>query len=137
MVIDFVFQTIRKQIIDNAQLNSIISGRIYPQRVDLESDSNIYPSISYSMIGGFTDLDAYESDMLLLEVIYISDVSVDECLKMYNLFNSTLNKTRYKEEGSSRFFSITQDTLPIDFSGVFGGNILYMYSNTYRVKTIG
>lgn len=137
MVVDFVFQTIRKQALDSAALNSIIGGRLYPQRTDFESDSNTYPYITYSLVGGFPDQDSYEADILLLEVMYVSDKSVDQCYKMYNLFNSTINKQGFKEAGSNRFFSVKQDSIPIDASGVFGGNILYIISNLYEIRTIG
>ena len=137
MVIDFIFQTIRQQALGNSTLNGFIAGRVFPQRADLESDTNQYPSIAYSLVGGFPDIDSYESDVLLLEVMYISDNSVDECYKIYNLFNTTINKQRFKEAGSNRFFSVKEDSKPIDASGVFGNNILYIFSNTYAIRTIG
>lgn len=137
MVIDFVFQKVRETAVNNSTLNSLLGGRVFPQRADLESDTNKYPSIAYSLVGGFPDLDNYETDVLLLEVMYISDKSVDECYKIYNLFNTIINKQRFKEDGSNRFFTIKEDSKPIDASGVFGNNILYIFSNTYIIRTIG
>jgi len=137
MVIDLFFQKIREDVVKSSTLNAVISGRIYPQRVDLEENTSQTPAIYYSLVGGFPDQDNYKSDVFVMETMFISTKSVDECFKMYDLFNELINLKSYKETGSNRSFRIREDSKPLDASGVFGNNIYYIYSNTYSVHTIG
>lgn len=132
-----IIQLLRTDLVNSQAVQALVSTRVYPQRVDLAADTNTYPSITISFIGGIPDRDNYEYNNHLLEFLYISDKSVDQCIKVYDTVNPIINKKYYKDATSNLYFRVTEDSKPVDFSGVFGSNVLYIYTNTYRIKAIG
>ena len=132
-----IIQKIRTDLVNTPEVQAIVGARVFPQRVDLEQDTGKYPSIAFSFIGGFPDRDNYEYNNQMLEFMFISDKSIDESIKTYEAVNSLLNKKYYVDPDIGLYFRVTEDSKPIDFSGVFGNNILYIYTNTYRLRVIG
>lgn len=132
-----IFQSIRTITVNNGDLQAIVGTRIVPQRVDLTKDTSEYPMVMFATLGGFPDQDNYPYDNFVIDVYYVSDKSVDEAIEIYNLFNTQINKQIIRDTANSAYFYIAEDSKPIDASGVFGRNILYIYSNTYRIKVVG
>lgn len=132
-----IFQSIRTLTVNNAQLQALVGTRVVPQRVDLTLDTAVYPMVAYSIFGGFPDRDNYPHDNFLIDVYYISDKSVDQAIEIYNTFSPLINKQIIRDAVNQEYYHITEDSKPIDTSGIFGRNLLYIYTNTYRVHTVG
>ena len=131
-----VLQQLRSTIVNDPGINAIIGARYFPQKVDLEEFSAEYPYVSSSIVGGYTDTDNYKYNTYYLDFMYVSKNSIDEALKLYDLFNSTLNQQRFILQDQNAAFVVTEDSTPVDISGVWADNILYIYINSYKIRKV-
>jgi hypothetical protein len=130
----YIGSEIRSLVIADSDIFSKINNRFYPQRIQLALNP-VYPLIGFSLIGGTPDKDAYEYDKSLFEAIFASDNSLDEAIGLYQSFYGILNRAKISNTTSS--FSVFEDSKPIEDSGEFAGKFIYLYSNTWLVKSIG
>jgi len=135
-MIAFIQQKLRATALADSTLYDMIGTRFFPENVDLETDTNTFPMITFSLMGGFPDADNYASNVILLDMSFISDNSVDEAAKIYKQLKSLINTELFSDTDNQDYFIIREDTLPIDASGLYGDKLLYVYSNTWQVKTI-
>lgn len=136
-MIDFILQKIRSTAVADTTLFNIIGTRFFPQNVNLESDTNIFPLVAFSLVGGFPDRDNYGSDVFLLETIYASENSLDESVKIYDRLHTLINTELFSDSVNSKYFQVREDTKPFDGSGLYGDKFLYVYSNIWKLRTIG
>lgn len=136
-MIKYILEQVRNTAITDPTLNGIIGTRFFPQNVDLEDNTNNYPFIVVSVVGGFPDLDNYDADTVLLEALYVSDSNIDQAIDLYDRFRAIINRQSFSNTVDDQYFKIVEDSTPFDSSGLYGDRFLYVYTNTYRVRTIG
>jgi hypothetical protein len=137
-MLEFVLHQLRKSAVEDAELFSRIGTRFFPQPVDLESEENIYPLLTYSVSGGFRDFDGYPASEAFFEVFAISENTVDEAIEIYEKFINLIHQKRFTDPESSFHVMVVEDSKPIDASGIFGeSKVLYIITGTLTAKTIG
>lgn len=130
----FIISEIRRSVVSDTELFSKINTRFYPQHTTLNADL-VFPFIVFTSVGGSPDRDSYEFDSSLFEVIFGSDKGLDESIALYQRFYSVIHRNVYRNSTFS--FQITEDSKPMEVSGRVQGKMMYMYSNTWEIKSIG
>ena len=125
-----IISNIRKLIITNPTLFSIIKNRFYPQRTPLQDLQ--YPSILVDLSITATNNDGYPVDEYLVDFYYISDTNIDVSHELSKLVHAILNMRRVTTDSVN--FVCKQTTGPLDASDKFDGKLLYIVTNTYTIK---
>lgn len=127
---------IREKILANASLSNKLEGRIFPGRKAI-TEIAAFPTITMEFIGGFPDKDGYKANTILMEIRYMSKLSIDQAIEIANDFYDIINKESFMNSATSEHFQMQRDTYPMDATDFFGGTLIYMMSDIWKIQSVG
>ncbi len=137
MSVPAILQKLKTLAIEDQELYDLIETRFYPHPIQLELEDQQYPIINTRLMAStsFPDKKAYPIKSYLLDCYFISSNSLDEANAMYSRFYDIINNNRYSLDDGSAIV-ITEDSGIVDGSGIYGGQYLYVLTNTFEVRKI-
>ena len=122
---------------NNTDLFQIIGQRTYPRPIDLQAEHTVFPLLAFELVGGVPDNAGYPAGDYIFDFKYVSEEGLQESWQIYEKIYAIINRKSYRSAGVLKAFEVQLDTLCLDASQVLGGKLLYILSNTWRIKTIG
>ena len=130
----YIYKTLRKTLIEDPDINSLIKNRFYPQRSNIVNTT--FPCVTFNFAGGTPDQDYYPIDRILVEMNFCSKDNYDDCFILYEKIRFLINTNKFTSS-DGEIFSIYEDTLPINDTIFINNEPVYILSNTWLVKKIG
>lgn len=126
---------VKKLLIDNPQITSIISDRVHTTHFyDLDNVTIKYPMIVLDFDGGRAGYGKSHQIFDLYVYVY-SDINVDQCLSIYDIVYETLQASRLYNSNLEDIGYIRETERPKN--GYNSKTMSYYSLSKYRVITAG
>jgi hypothetical protein len=131
-----ITQKLKSLAVNDDTLYGLIEDRFFPHAIQIEDQDQSFPLINVHLLSSntFPEKKLYPIKSFLFDCYYISNNSVDEANAIYERFHAIINNNKYAL--SSGVMVVAEDTGAYDVSGVYGGQHLYIISNTWEIRKI-
>ena len=131
-----ISQKLKALALNNDTLYGYIEDRFYPHPIQVENADQAFPLVNIRLMASntFDGKELYPLKSFLFECYYISSNSLDEANAIYEAFHGIINNNKYAL--TSGVMVVREDTGAYDMSGIYGGQYLYVISNTWEVRKL-